>query len=284
MRRKLMTLVAAAAVVGVVGALAPHASAAPPQRGPDPTEELVRAQRGPLPVTQTAVPSGSGRGFNKGTLYYPTDTSGGTYAAVAVIPGFVEGEFTQAWFGPALASHGFVVFTLETTGLFDLPDQRAAQLLAALDWLVAASPAKDRVDPARLGVMGHSMGGGGTLSAANQRPSIKAAVALTPWHTTKSFPRVEAATLIIGADADWIASAGGHAEPMYQRLTSPDERAYAELSGSHFVTNSYSPTNMRFILPWLKRFLDEDTRYSAFVCPGPAQDPTYVEYRNTCPV
>lgn len=273
MRRKLMSLVTAAAVVGV---LSPQAAASP-----DPTEESVRAERGPYEIAQTVVPAGSGRGFNKGTLYYPTE---GRYGAVAVIPGFVEGEFTQAWFGPALASHGFVVFTLETNGMFDFPDQRAAQLLAALDWLVASSPIRDRVDPSRLGVMGHSMGGGGTLSAANQRPSIKAAVALTPWHTTKSFPRIEAATLIIGADADWIASVGGHAEPMYQQLTSPTERAYAELAGSHFITNSYTPTNMRFILPWLKRFLDNDTRYSTFVCPGPTKDPTYIEYRNTCPV
>ncbi|GGS36559.1 MULTISPECIES: alpha/beta hydrolase family protein [Actinokineospora] len=276
--------VAAAATVGAVVLVGPQASAAQPQKGPDPTEQLVKSQTGPFDIARTSVPAGSGRGFNKGTLYYPTDTSQGAYAAVAVIPGFFEGEYTQSWFGPALASHGFVVFTLETHGLFDFPDQRGDQLIAALDWLVASSPVKDRVDPARLAVMGHSMGGGGTLAAANKRPSIKAAVALTPWHMTKRFPGIEAATMIIGAQSDSIASVSGHAEPMYAALTSPDEHAYVELTGGHFVTNSYTATNMRFILPWLKRFLDSDTRYSPFVCPGPAQDSTFVEYRNTCPV
>ncbi|MFC7616553.1 alpha/beta fold hydrolase [Actinokineospora soli] len=201
-----------------------------------------------------------------------------------MIPGFVEGEYTQAWFGSTLASHGFVVFTLETNGLFDFPDQRGTQLLAALDWLVASSPVKDRVDPARLAVLGHSMGGGGALVAAHQRPSLKAVVALTPWHMTKNFPAIEAATLIVGTDADFIAPASGHAEPMYQALTGPDERAYAKLVGSHFLTNSYNAATLRFVLPWLKRFLDDDPRYASFVCPGPAKDPTFVEYRNTCPV
>ena len=287
MRRKVISTWAAAAAALAVAAVAvvgPQATAAQSQKGPEPTEELVRSQRGPFSTAKAAVPAGSAPGFNKGTLYYPTDTSQGAYGAVAVIPGFVEGEATQAWFGPALASHGFVVFTLETSGLFDFPDQRANQLLAALDWLVASSPVKDRVDPARLAVMGHSMGGGGTLSAASHRPSIKTVIALTPWHMTKSFPQIQAPTLIVGASSDFIAPASGHAEPMYQQLTSPEERAYVKLSGSHFVTNSYSAATMRFVLPWLKRFLDDDTRYSPFVCPGPAKDSTFIEYRNTCPV
>src|SRR6478736_3194067 len=37
---------------------------------------------------------------------------------------------------------------------------RGTQLLAALDYLTQKSPVRDRVDPTRLGVVGHSMGGG----------------------------------------------------------------------------------------------------------------------------
>jgi hypothetical protein len=35
---------------------------------------------------------------------------------------------------------------------------------------------------------------------------------------------------------------------------------------------------------WLKAFVDNDTRYLQFLCPGPTPDPTTEQYRNTCPL
>ncbi|MGV9879657.1 alpha/beta hydrolase family protein [Streptomyces sp. NPDC003006] len=280
----------AATLVGPQALATEHVSAASISardfaKGPDPTEQSVRAERGPFATATTVVQGEFGRGFNKGTLHYPTDTSQGTFGAVAVIPGFMEPEFTQIWYGSTLASHGFVVLTLEPIVVSDFPDPRGDQLLAALDWMVESSPVRGRIDPDRTAVMGHSMGGGGTLAAANKRPSLKAAIPLAPWHTTKEFPNVRAETLIIGADGDAIASPAGHAEPIYQNLRSPAEKAYLELrNADHFTTNSYTPTVTRFVVSWLKRFVDEDTRYARFLCPPPAPDPTFVEYRNTCPV
>ena len=278
----------AAAVVTATALLIPTQAAADPvalvQHGPDPTAQSVQAQRGPYATSRTTVSGGPFAGFNRGTVYYPTTTSEGTFSAVAIIPGFTEGESTMSWYGSTLSSHGFVVFTLEAEGALDQPDSRGDQLLAALDYLVSSSPVRDRVDRNRLGVMGHSMGGGGAFAAANERTSIKAAIPLAAWHNTKSFPRVQAATLVIGVEGDSIASPGSHSEPFYQSLRSA-EKAYLELNnGDHFTTNSYTPTVTKYAVSWLKRFLDEDTRYSRFLCPPPSPDSNINEYRHTFPV
>ena len=55
-------------------------------------------------------------------------------------------------------------------------------------------------------VIGHSMGGGGTLEASRTRPSLQAAIPLTPWNTTKSFSGNKVPTLVVGAERDTIAS------------------------------------------------------------------------------
>ena len=36
------------------------------------------------------------------------------------------------------------------------------------------------------------------------------------------------------------------------------------------------------MVAWLKRFVDDDTRYEQFLCPGPSGSQIQ-EYRNTCP-
>ncbi|WP_424187099.1 dienelactone hydrolase family protein [Actinokineospora sp. G85] len=253
-------------------------------KGPDPTEQSVQAQRGAFAVSTLAVPGVPGRAFNRGTVHYPTDTSQGTFGAVVVSPGFFGPEFSIAWYGSTLASHGFVVLTLDTNWLFDQPDARATQLLAAADWLARQSPAKDRVDPDRLAVMGHSMGGGGSLIAASRNPALKAAIPLTPWNTNPDFSAVTVPTLVVGTDNDTIAPAARHADPMHASLRDKPDQGYLKLKGDHFTPNFYSPTLTKFAVTWLKRYVDDDTRYSRFLCPTPAADATIVSFQLRCPV
>lgn len=49
---------------------------------------------------------------------------------------------------------------------------------------------RSRVDSTRLAVAGHSMGGGGALIAAQNNPTLKAALPLTPWNLSSSFTQV----------------------------------------------------------------------------------------------
>lgn len=284
--KRLLGLVAAGAAVTASLALAPpaHGADGPYQRGPEPTEQSVTAERGPFAIAQITVPRDGAQGFGGGTIYYPTSTAEGTFGAVAVSPGFFEPQAAISWYGPRLASQGFVVITIDTVTVFDQPDARAGQLLAALDHLTQRSEVRDRIDPARLGVMGHSMGGGGTIRATVTRPSLKAAVPLTPWHLVKSWPEVRVPTLIVGADNDFIAPVANHAEPFYMSMTNAPEKAYLELNNAgHMTVDVPNTTVARSAIAWLKRFVDEDTRYSKFLCPPPAAGPAIEEYRDTCP-
>jgi dienelactone hydrolase len=260
------------------------APANPYERGPAPTVASIEADRGAFAIAQTTVPAAAVSGFRGGTIYYPTTTSAGTFGAIAISPGFTGTQASVAWYGPRIASQGFVVITIDTLSGFDQPDSRATQLTAALDYLVQTSSVRTRIDGTRLGVMGHSMGGGGSLRAASDRPSLQAAIPLTGWHTTKNWSSVRVPTLVIGAENDSTAPVASHSEPFYESMTSAPDKAYLELNNAgHSAPTSANTTIAKYSISWLKRFIDNDTRYEQFLCPAPRPDTQIEEYRDTCP-
>ncbi|MEV4664960.1 alpha/beta hydrolase [Micromonospora echinofusca] len=276
-----------AAVLATVGALAapPAAQAAanPYERGPAPTAALLEASRGPFATASQRVSSLSVTGFGGGVIYYPTSTAEGTFGAVAISPGYTAAWSSIDWLGPRIASHGFVVIGIETNTRLDQPDSRGRQLLAALDYLTQRSSVRGRIDASRLAVSGHSMGGGGSLEAAVARPSLQAAVPLAPWNLDKTWSDVRVPTLIIGGESDSIAPVSSHSEPFYNSIPASSEKAYLELNGaSHFFPQTVNTPTARQAVAWLKRFVDDDTRYEQFLCPGPSGS-AIQEYRNTCP-
>ncbi|GAA1314056.1 alpha/beta hydrolase [Saccharothrix xinjiangensis] len=261
-----------------------HAAPNPHERGPAPTTASVEASRGPFATASTTVARGSVSGFGGGTIHYPTSTAEGAFGGVAISPGFTASQSAVAWLGPRLASQGFVVITIDTNSTLDQPDSRGAQLLAALDYLTRTSSVRTRVDATRLAVMGHSMGGGGSLAASRTRPALQAAIPLTPWHGTKSWSTVRVPTMIIGAENDSVAPVSSHSEPFYASLTSTPDKAYLELNNaSHSAPTSANTTVAKYSISWLKRFVDDDTRYDQFLCPAPAPSSLIQEYRATCP-
>ena len=276
----------AAVALSVAGVtLIPSADAATTSyaKGPAPTNSSIEAVRGSFATAQTSVSRLSASGFGGGDIYYPTDTSAGTFGAVVIAPGFTASKSSMAWLAPRIASQGFVVFNIDTLSTSDQPASRGQQLLAAADYLTGRSTVRARVDATRVAVVGHSMGGGGTLEASRSRPSLQAAIPLTPWNLTKSWTRNTVPTMVIGAENDSIAPVRSHAEPFYQSLPASPGKAYVELNNaSHFAPNSSNTTIAKFSISWLKLFVDNDTRYQQFVCPGPRAGTTIAEYRNTC--
>ena len=278
------TLVAGVALAGLTSAALVAASSrasavSPYQRGPAPTATSITATTGPYATSKTSVLSAAG--FGGGTIYYPTTTADGTFGAVAISPGFTESQSAISWYGPRLASFGFVVFTIDTVSGMDQPSSRATQLLNALDYLTTQSSVKTRVDAGRLAVMGHSMGGGGTLEAARNRPSLKADIPLAPWDTT-TFPTVTVPTMVLGMQGDLIAPVAQHAIPFYNSVPATTKKAYVELKGaSHTTTNSPNTTIAHFAISWLKRWVDNDTRYSPFLCS--VSSTALSSYRSNCP-
>lgn len=259
------------------------------QRGPNPSVSFLQAERGPYSVSNSRV-SSSVSGFGGGTIYYPQGTTG-TMGAIVVIPGYVSPESSIAWWGPKLASHGFVVMTIATNSGFDQPRSRADQINSALDYLIAQnsnsrSPVRNMIDTDRLGVVGWSMGGGGTLRVASQN-RLKAAIPLAPYDTI-GFRNVDAPTLIFGCESDTIAPVSRHASPFYNQIPDATDKAFVEINGgSHTCANGgnqYNNVLSRLGVSWMKRHLDNDTRYSQFLCgPNHTSDRDISEYRGNCP-
>jgi pimeloyl-ACP methyl ester carboxylesterase len=126
--------------------------------------------------------------------------------------------------------------------------------------------------------------GGGTFEAAESRPSPQAAVPLSPWDLNRNFGAVSVPTLIIGAQADTIAPPAQHSIPFFNSMPEVDDKGYLELAGaSHFAPNIPNSTISEFSIAWLKRFVDNDTRFEQFLCPGPGVNATVSQYRADCP-
>jgi pimeloyl-ACP methyl ester carboxylesterase len=252
------------------------------QRGPDPTLQSVAANRGTFATAETSVPTGFG--FNGGRIYYPTDTSLGTWGAVAAVPGYTASWAAEgAWMGHWLASFGFVVIGIDTNSPTDWDTARGTQLLAALDYLTGQSPVRDRVDPNRLGVIGHSMGGGGAISAAERQPSLKAAVPLAPFSPSQNLSALTVPTMIQGARDDGTVTPS-YLDNLYATMPAGTESAFVELtSGGHGFSTVPNNTVTRLMIPWLKLFIDNDTRYTQFLCPSLADWSGISRYSDKCP-
>jgi len=200
------------------------------ERGPNPTVSSLEANSGPYSVRTINV-SSSVSGFGGGTIHYPTGTTG-TMGVIAVVPGFVSYESSIRWWGPRIASHGFVVITIDTNSGYDQPDSRANQLNAALNYTISqsnssSSPISGMVDASRRGVIGWSMGGGGSLKLAADNPSLMAIIPQAPYYSgSNNFNRITTPTLIIACDDDSVARVSSHASPTYTRIPSSTPKAF----------------------------------------------------------
>lgn len=261
-------------------------------RGPDPTDSYLEASSGPYNVATQNVSSWVS-GFGGGTIHYPTNTSG-SMGGIVVIPGYVSYESSIEWWGPKLASHGFVVMTIDTNSIYDQPGSRADQIDAALDYLVSQSNSSSSaisgmVDSNRLGAMGWSMGGGGTLQLAAEPGRLKAAIPLAPWNSGyNNFGSIQTPTLIFACENDSVAPVSSHASPFYYDIPSSTDKAYFEMNnGSHTCANggnAYNALLSKYGVSWMKLHIDEDERYEPFLC-GPNHESEYQvsEHRSTCP-
>jgi dienelactone hydrolase len=278
----------------VAGALIGGAVAQAQPIGPDPTTATLEAARGPFTVSSTTIRAP--RGFRAGTVFFPTNVSG-ALSTIAVVPGFTARQSSINWLGPRLASWGFVVVTIDTNSTSDQPAARATQLQAALtqvvaDSKVAGSPFFGKVDGARLGVMGHSMGGGGSLIAARNNPALKAAIPMAPWNLNANFSGVRVPTLVIACENDNVAPVNRHASPFFESIPGTVDKAFLEVNNaSHLCPTTGSTANQpllgKYSIAWMKRFMDNDTRFSPFLCDAPHQadlaGTRISEYRENCP-
>lgn len=272
--RKLLSAMATAAV------LLAGLPAAAVQNGPVPVAARLN-EAGPYEVGHHAIPhaDAEAKGYGGGTVYYPKAASKETFGIVAMMPGFLAFQAVYAKLVQKIASHGFIVASLDSVGRADFPEARATQLAAGLAHVAELArggqvPYASVADPSRRAIMGNSMGGGAALSAAVIDPSLKAVVALQPWHTIKGFPGVQAPTLIVACQTDGIAPNKTHSDLFYASLPGNLPRAEIEVKDTGhlcatFLTSEANLNTMgKSAVAWLKRFLDGDLRYGPMVKGG----------------
>ena len=222
---------------------------------------------GPFALASKAVPRQLANGFGGGTIHYPTNAGDcGLLGGIAVIPGYVSYEASIKWWGPRLASWGFVVITIDTNSIYDDPDSRATQLSAALDHILSDSTVGAQIDSKRLGVIGWSMGGGGALQLATKRSSVRAIIPQTPYHD-KDYGTMDTPALFITCQNDRIASNKKYSSPFYKNAAGPKMKIEIK-NGSHFCP-SYRFNEILLSKPgiaWMHRYINGDTRFDKFLC------------------
>jgi cutinase len=221
--------------------------------------------------------------FRAATIYFPAN-KGEDFGAIAISPGFIESQENMSWWGNHLASHGFAVLTLDTNELRDNPSLRADALMAAINVLRnegerMGGTLRGKILNDRMAIMGHSMGGGGTLLASNTHSAeLKAAIPFTPWLPDGDFPEIAIPTLVIAGEEDRIAPVVDHAQPHYQSLPENIPKMYLEIKGgNHFIANTFTDDENlspnidvhdlvgSMAVAWLKLFVDGDENYRSLV-------------------
>lgn len=240
------------------------------QRGDAPTSASA-STKGPYAVKTYTDGYRDGPDYADSTIHYPTNAEP-PFAIMAIVPGFVSPQSSIQNWGPFLASHGIVTMTIGTNSPGDQPPAREAALMDALKTLQEentrdGSPLKGQLDLTRQATGGWSMGGGGTLLAAQDNPTLKATMAICPWNPGYSYRKVTVPALMFAGTADTLA--GGQSQGFYTSIPDSTQKLLWEVNGAdHFYANDPAGQGGavgRYGLSFVKVFLEGDERYRQFL-------------------
>lgn len=244
--------------------------------------------------------------------FYPA-TSATQNAPVA------EGEFPAISFGHGffqaiskytstlrhLASWGFIVgATTSQGGLFPSHSAFADDLNATLSYLVAqdavsTSRFHNHVNQARLGLSGHSMGGGASVLAATRNPSVTTVANLAAAETNPS--AVSAAgsltrpMMLVAGDRDTVAGISGHQRPIFQAKPAP-KQLRTILGGFHcgftdsgglgcdsgtITRAAQLQLTRRLLTDWFRYYLAGDSASYNLIWGSPAQTDPAIRFEGT---
>ena len=191
--------------------------------------------------------------------------------AIAFSPGFRAGADNYEWWGPTLASLGYNVFIFNTNEPTDGLAARADALTALVDFIKAEnanpdSPVTNKIDEDKIVLMGHSMGGGAALAAADSLgDAVDAVIPLSLYCCEPGgsfegdYGSLTAPALIIASAEDEVAPPEAHARLLYDSLGS-ENKVYMEFAaGDHMIVANGGPdhdTMGRITLAFLKVYLD----------------------------
>jgi pimeloyl-ACP methyl ester carboxylesterase len=154
----------------------------------DPDDPLESSGDRRVAVTRAEIPNPEdGETPLSASLYLPLPPGGAAAQRsplVLLLPGFGVGHRVYRPYAEHLASHGIAVLAMDYAssgpGLDGQHDYKARQVLYALDYALAHPRWSHRLDPDRLGAVGHSLGGKLAFYAAALDPRLALVAALDP--------------------------------------------------------------------------------------------------------
>ena len=229
---------------------------------------------GPYAVT-TYTENLADPGYNSAIVYYPTDPKAVIIGASTLSGGFTNTKEQMSWLGQHLASHGIITLVFTPTNNQSLNPviwanghKGGFQKLKA-EGLRAGSPIQGKVDASKIGIMGYSMGGAGTILAVNELgTAVKAAVpicAFRPVTPTAAIPLM----LLTGTN-DTVAIPG-NIITAYEAMPETSPKALANFKGmTHLdVPNGGVAAQHENIAyygtAWYRVYLGGDSRYKTYL-------------------
>jgi hypothetical protein len=127
---------------------------------------------------------------------------------------------------------------------------------------------KNILNPTRYAYAGFSMGGVGTLYAANVDRNASAILPLAPYYTGTNYTGIVSPMMIVSCTQDTVATNSAHSNVFYTKVQSP--KAQVNVTGLHRCPmNIGDPTTVgRYAILWMKMYVQVDDRYKATFCAG----------------
>jgi dienelactone hydrolase len=226
-------------------------------------------------------------------VYYPATAAGdnqpvatGSFPVVALGHGFLMAVGAYANWYNHLAPRGYILILPTTEG--GLPPSHGdfgQDLRFVANEMVAAGSVQGGFwsfhVSGRIGIMGHSMGGGATILAAANNPDVDCVVTMAAAETTPSAQTaasgITAPTLMLYGTSDNVTPEADHGLPMFNNLGSSCSQYVRLANGSHCFFADFNFTcslgetipgslsredqhakSFALVDPWLDYFLKDD--------------------------
>jgi len=229
-------------------------------------------QTGPMAV-KSYTEGLSDSSYSSSIIFYPDDGSTVKFPATTLSGGYSNTKEQMIWLAQHLASHGFIVsiFTPTNTNSTD-PRIWATGHSGSINKLKTeslrqGSPILGRVDETRLGIMGFSMGGAGTIVALNSLgTAVRAAVPICAYRP--GVVSADVASLFVTGTADAVASPAAIQQSFAQSLVrAPLGLVNFDGLGHQNITNpsSFRRQLSRYLTAWYQVYLAGNKAYETYI-------------------
>jgi len=213
--------------------------------------------------------------YSSAIVYYPSDPQAKIIGSSTLSGGFTNTKEQMSWLAQHLASHGVITIVFTPTNNQSLnPAIWATGHKGGLQKLIregqrAGSPIQGKIDEKKIGIMGFSMGGAGTILAVNELgTAVKAAVpicAFRPVTPTAAVP------IMLQTGTNDTVAIPGNIENAYEAMAETSPKALTNFSGmTHLdVPNGGSAAQHENIAyygtAWYRVYLGGDLRYRTYI-------------------